>query len=95
MCPEFRRNGTLDMYTQRFSTLDLVLRNEPLKHEQTIRDTGSCPKSKCMSSCSCVKERACERGLYLRARYRRTCTTTRLWSEYLQRWSTGQHDEPP
>ena len=41
---------------------------------RSVTPAGSCPNSKCMISCSCAKERACERGLYLLARSRNACT---------------------
>ena len=40
---------------------------------RSVTPAGSCPKSICMSSCSCGKGRACERGLYLRAGSRNAC----------------------
>ena len=41
---------------------------------RSVTTAGSCPKSKCMISCSCARERACERGLYFRTRSRNACT---------------------
>ena len=44
---------------------------------RSVTPVGSCPKPKCVSSCSCARERA----------------STRLLADDLQRGSAGQHDD--
>ena len=90
------RNTAHFICTPRASPLEVSYSLTSLSNTiiRSVTPAGSCPKSKCMISCSCARERACERGLYLRARSRNACMYSAwLLSDDLQCGSACQHDE--
>ena len=56
--------------TPRVSPLEVSYSLTSLSNTISVTPAGSCPNSKCLIPCSCARERACERGLHLRARSR-------------------------